>query len=73
MTNDFISNNIDQVMPLFAENAVFDHASEPDIHVSSSVVPDAIQTFFVGTLERVESVKGETLDRRIYGVRVTYG
>ena len=67
VTNAFNSNDIDQVMSLFAEDAVFDHASGPEIHGASSVGIDAIRTLFGKMFERVKNVKWETLDTRIDG------
>ena len=67
VTNAFNSNDIDQVMSFFADDAVFDHASGPDIHGTSSVGIDAIRTLFGGMFERVENVRWETLDTRIDG------
>ena len=70
ITDAFNSNDIDQVMPFFAENAVFNHAAGPDIHGTSIIGAEAIRAAFAGMFERVESVKWETLDTRVDGDKV---
>ena len=67
VTEAFNSNDIDQVMSFFAENAVFNHASGPEIHGTSTIGADAIRAIFGGMFERVESVKWEPIDTRVDG------
>ena len=67
ISDAFNSNNMDQVMFFFADDAVFDHAAGPDIHGTSYIGAEAIRTVFGNMFERVESVKWETLDTRIEG------
>ena len=65
ISDAFNSNDIDQVMFFFADDAIFDHAAGPHIHGTSSVGADAIRAVFGNMFERVENVKWETLDTRI--------
>ena len=67
VTEAFNSNDIDQVMSFFAENAVFNHAAGPEIHGTSTIGADAIRAIFEGMFERVESVKWEPIDTRVDG------
>ena len=67
VTEAFNSNDIDQVMSFFAENAVFNHAAGPEIHGTSTIGADAIRAIFGGMFERVESVKWEPIDTRVDG------
>ena len=67
VTEAFNSNDIDQVMSFFAENAVFNHAAGPEIHGTSTTGADAIRAIFGGMFERVESVKWEPIDTRVDG------
>ena len=67
VTDAFNSNDIDRVMPFFAENAVFNHAVGPEIHGTSTIGADAIRAVFGGMFERVESVKWEPIDTRVDG------
>ena len=67
ISDAFNSNDIDQVMSFFADNAVFDHAAGPEIHGTSSIGADAIRAVFKDMFERVESVRWETLGAIIEG------
>ena len=63
----FNANDIDQVMQYFAGDAVFDHASRPDVHGTRFEGKDALRTVFGGLFENVENVHWETLDAHIFG------
>lgn len=65
--NAFNANDIDAVMPFFAEDAVFDHAAGPETYGTRFEGADAIRTVFAGLFDRVENVHWETLDCRIAG------
>ena len=67
VTAAFNSNDIDQVMSFFAENAVFNHAAGSEIHGTSTIGAEAIRAVFGGMFERVESVKWEPIDTRVDG------
>ena len=67
VTEAFNSNDIDQVMSFFAENAVFNHAAGSEIHGTSTIGSEAIRAIFGGMFERVESVKWEPIDTRVDG------
>lgn len=63
----FNSNDIDAVMPFFAEDATFDHAAGPDVHGIRIVGTEAIRAAFSGLFDATESVHWTTLDVGITG------
>ena len=65
ISDAFNSNNIDAVMKYFADDAIFDHASGPDIHGIRIEGADAIRAAFAGLFDSVESVHWTTLDTGI--------
>ena len=63
----FNRNDIDAVMSFFAEDAIFDHATGPDVNGTRIAGVDAIRKAFSGLFETVDSVHWTTLDARIAG------
>ncbi len=63
----FNSNDIDAVMPFFADDAIFDHGAGQEVHGTRFQGKDALREVFGGLFENVETVHWETLDTRIFG------
>jgi len=63
----FNSNDINTVMPYFAQDAVFDHGAGPDAHGTRFEGHAALQKVFGTLFDTVENVHWETLDARIDG------
>lgn len=57
----FNANDIDAVMPYFAEDAIFDHAAGSEEHGTRFIGHDKLRAVFGGLFERVEKVHWETL------------
>ena len=54
-------------MSFFAEDAVFDHATGPDINGTRFSGLDTIRSIFQGLFDNVESVHWEPIDSRVSG------
>ena len=67
ITDAYNRNDIDAVMSFFAEDAVFDHATGPDINGARFSGLDKIRSIFQGLFDNVESVHWEPIDTRISG------
>ena len=67
ITDAYNRNDIDAVMSFFAEDAVFDHATGPDINGTRFSGLDTIRGIFQGLFDNVESVHWEPIDTRISG------
>ena len=67
ITDAYNRNDIDDVMSFFDEDAVFDHASGPDINGTRFAGSENIRKVFQGLFENVESVRWDTIDTRIVG------
>ena len=67
ITDAFNRNDIDAVMSFFAEDAVFDHATGPDINGTRFSGLDTIRGIFQGLFDNVESVQWEPIDTRVSG------
>lgn len=63
----FNANDIEAVMPFFADNAVFDHAAGTEQHGLRFEGKERIRGVFSGLFEKVENVHWETLDARVVG------
>ncbi|OSQ47584.1 nuclear transport factor 2 family protein [Marivita geojedonensis] len=63
----FNANDIDAVMPFFADDAVFDHAAGPEPYGLRFEGAETIRGVFAGLFEKVQNVHWETLDCRIAG------
>lgn len=63
----FNANDIDAVMPFFADDCVFDHAVGPEPHGVRFEGAETIRGIFAGLFEKVQNVHWETLDCRIAG------
>ncbi len=63
----FNANDLDAVMPFFADDAVFDHAVGPDPHGVRFEGAETIRGVFAGLFDKVDNVHWETLDCRIAG------
>ncbi|UXX81442.1 nuclear transport factor 2 family protein [Roseovarius pelagicus] len=63
----FNSNDINAVMPYFAQDAVFDHGAGPDAHGIRFEGYAALEKVFGTLFESVENVHWKTLDARIAG------
>ncbi|MEM1078833.1 MAG: nuclear transport factor 2 family protein [Pseudomonadota bacterium] len=63
----FNANDIDAVMPYFAEDAIFDHAIGPAEHGLRFEGAETIRAVFAGLFEKVAKVRWETLDCAISG------
>ncbi|OED43418.1 hypothetical protein AB833_04005 [Chromatiales bacterium (ex Bugula neritina AB1)] len=61
----FNANDIDAVMPFFAEDAIFDHGAGPEIYGTRFEGTQQIRQVFSGLFEKVDSVHWVTLDVRI--------
>ena len=58
-------NDTDAVMSFFAEDAVFDHATGPDINGTRFSGLDIIRGIFQGLFDNVDSVHWEPIDTRV--------
>ena len=67
ITDAYNRNDTDAVMSFFAEDAVFDHATGPDINGTRFSGLDTIRGIFQGLFDNVESVHWETIDTRVSG------
>ena len=67
ITDAYNRNDTDAVMSFFAEDAVFDHATGPDINGTRFSGLDKIRSIFQGLFDNVESVHWEPIDTRISG------
>ncbi|MEM9434519.1 MAG: nuclear transport factor 2 family protein [Pseudomonadota bacterium] len=63
----FNANDIEAVMPFFASDAVFEHASGPEPYGARFEGADVLRDLFAGLFEKVVNVHWETLDCRIAG------
>ena len=63
----FNANDINAVMPYFADDTVFDHAAGADIYGTRFEGKDAVRAVFAGLFENVENVHWETLTANIVG------
>lgn len=63
----FNANDINAVMPFFAKDAIFEHATGPDAHGIRIEGSESIRAAFSGLFETTTSVHWETLDIRIIG------
>ena len=67
ITDAYNRNDTDVVMSFFAEDAVFDHATGPDINGTRFSGLDTIRGIFQGLFDNVESVHWEPIDTRVSG------
>ena len=67
ITDAYNRNDIDAVMSFFAKNAVFDHATGPDINGTRFEGLETIRGIFQGLFNNVESVQWTPIDTRISG------
>ena len=67
ITDAYNRNDTDAVMSFFAEGAIFDHATGPDIHGTRFSGLDKIRGIFQGLFDNVESVHWEPIDTRVSG------
>ena len=67
ITDAYNRNDIDAVMSFFAKDAVFDHASGPDINGTRFEGLETIRVIFQGLFNNVESVQWTPIDTRISG------
>lgn len=67
ISDAFNRNDINAVMNCFSEDAVFDHASGPDVYGTRFEGKEAIRAVFQGLFVAVENVHWETLDASISG------
>ena len=67
ITDAYNRNDTDAVMSFFAEDAVFDHATGPDINGTRFSGLDTIRSIFQGLFDNVESVHWEPIDTRVSG------
>ena len=67
ITDAYNRNDTDAVMSFFAEDAVFDHATGPDIHGTRFLGLVTIRGIFQGLFDNVESVHWEPIDTRVSG------
>ncbi len=63
----FNANDIDAVMKYFAPDAVFYHATGPEVFGSQFDGAETLRGLFAGVFEKVERVHWQTLDCRIAG------
>lgn len=61
----FNANDIHAVMKYFAPDAVFDHATGPEVFGSRFEGAETLRGLFAGLFQKVENVHWETLDCRI--------
>ena len=67
ITDAYNRNDIDAVMSFFAKDAVFDHASGPDINGTRFEGLETIRGIFQGLFNNVESVQWAPIETRISG------
>ena len=67
ITDAYNRNDTDAVMSFFAEDAVFDHATGPDINGTRFSGLNTIRGIFQGLFDNVESVQWEPIDTRVSG------
>ena len=67
ITDAYNRNDIDAVMSFFAEDAVFDHASGPNINGTRFEGLETIRGIFQGLFNNVESVQWKLIDTRVSG------
>ena len=67
ITDAYNRNDTDAVMSFFAKDAVFDHATGPDINGTRFSGLDTIRGIFQGLFDNVESVHWEPIDTRVSG------
>ena len=67
ITDAYNRNDIDAVMSFFAKDAVFDHASGPDINGTRFEGLETIRGIFQGLFNNVESVQWKLIDTRVSG------
>ena len=67
ITDAYNRNDTEAVMSFFAEDAVFDHATGPDINGTRFSGLDTIRSIFQGLFDNVESVHWESIDTRVSG------
>ena len=67
MNDAYNRNDIDTVMAFFDEDAVFDHATGPDIYGTRFTGSKNIRKVFQSLFENVESVNWNAVDTRIFG------
>ena len=67
ITDAYNRNDTDAVMSFFAEDAVFDHATGPDINGTRFSGLNTIRGIFQGLFDNVESVHWEPIDTRVSG------
>ena len=67
ITDAYNRNDTDALMSFFAEDAVFDHATGPDINGTRFSGLDTIRGIFQGLFDNVESVHWEPIDTRVSG------
>ncbi len=63
----FNSNDIDQVMQYFDEDAIFDHGAGKEVYGSRFEGADALRAVFTALFDNVENVHWETLNTTISG------
>ena len=67
MNEAYNRNDIDTLMAFFDEDAVFDHATGPDINGTRITGSKNIRKVFQSLFENVESVSWNAVDTRIFG------
>ena len=67
ITDAYNRNDIDAVMSFFAKDAVFDHASGPNINGTRFEGLETIRGIFQGLFNNVESVQWTPIDTRVSG------
>ena len=67
VTDAFNNNDIEAVMNCFAPNAIFDHASGPEVHGTRYEGHDELRRVFSALFDTVQTVSWETVDERICG------
>jgi ketosteroid isomerase-like protein len=67
ITDAYNKNDIGAVMSFFAEDAVFDHATGPNINGTRFEGLETIRGIFQGLFNNVESVQWKPIDTRIVG------
>ena len=63
----FNNNDIEAVMNCFAPEAIFYHASGPELHGTRYEGYDALRRVFSGLFDTAQTVSWETVDERICG------
>ena len=67
ITDAYNRNDTEAVMSFFAEDAIFDHATGPDIHGARFEGKDTIKGIFQGLFDNVESINWTPIDTRVSG------